>query len=71
MDNQTGVLSVFFVFAHRGLDDGGRSRYVHKLLMREHDVTQQQAKGLFADYRGMNPDIRESLEATWCAKVYL
>lgn len=70
MDNQTGVLSVFFVFTHKGLDGGG-SRHAQKLLMRENYVTQQQAKGLFADYRGMNPDIRTSLKATWCAKVSL
>lgn len=69
MDKQTGILSVFYVFRHKDID--GVQRRVQRLVMRERNVTQQQAKGLFLDYRGMNPDIREQLESTWCARVSL
>jgi len=69
MDKQIGILSVFFVFWHKDID--GRQRRVQTLVMREHNVTQQQAKGLFLDYQGMNPDIREHLVSTWCARVVL
>lgn len=69
MDKQTGILSVFYVFWHKDID--GRQRRVQSLVMREHNVTQQQAKGLFLDYRGMNPGYRENLESTWCARVSL
>lgn len=69
MDKQIGILSVFLVTYHKDID--GRQRRVQTVVMREHNVTQQQAKGLFLDFRGMNPEIAHKLESTWCQRVKL
>ena len=70
MDNQTGILTVFLVQEYKDID--GRLCAKRQVLMRERNVTQQQALGLFLDFRGMqSQELRGVLQSAWCCRVDL
>lgn len=61
MDKTIGILSIHTLIPYR--DMNGRDSLKMVLLHMERGVTEQQAKGFFLDFKGMNPDVR--IAAKW------
>lgn len=61
MDKTVGILSIHTLIPFR--DMNGRDSLKMILLNQNREVTEQQAKGLFLDFKGMNPNIR--IAAKW------
>ena len=64
-----GILSIFLLINHRSLDTC-RDTVARVRVFRE-ECTLSQAKGLIADYKGMNPGMPGKIHSTWCQRVYL
>ena len=63
-----GILTIFLVVNHSYFDKG--DAFVKVRVFRE-ECTLSQAKGLIADYKGMNPGMHGNIHSTWCQRVYL
>lgn len=66
---QKGILTIFLVLSHRDLETC-EDKVIQTRVFRD-ECTLQQAKGLIADYKGMNPALVGNIRSTWCQRVYL
>lgn len=64
-----GILSIFLCMIHRDLNTNKDTEVRTRVFRAE--CTLAQAKGLIADYKGMNPGHAGNIHSTWCQRVYL
>ena len=69
MEELYGTLTISLVVSYRPVES---RKTTQKMVMERFvGVTREQARGILANFKGMNPDLHQSLEWVWAAEDFL